>query len=106
MGKWDILIAEAYEIVQREQCPQCGLPKWICGNEDNAIQFRVVQDSCSAIAEKDKKHAFMTKNNKEIPPGVTLRPEPYMVDDKRQLIELREPYYRDRYLKSHPELAP
>ena len=106
MGKWDILVAEAYEIVQRERCGECRLPLWICHNEDNAVQFRVSVKSCVAMAEVDKKRASMTKGKKEMPAGTNLQPEPYMVDDSRQLIELREAYYKAEYEKAHPEIAP
>lgn len=92
-NKWDILVAEAYEIVQREKCGQCGLPRWVCQNDSQDIQFKVHQDSCFAMQKKDDKESLLTKNNKKIPAGTVLRPEPYATDG-RDLVEFREPYYR------------
>lgn len=92
-NKWDILVAEAYEIVQREKCGQCGLPRWICQNDSEDIQFKVHQDSCFAMQKKDDKETQLTKNDKKIPAGVVLRPEPY-ARDGRDLADFREPYYR------------
>lgn len=103
-GKWDLLLAEAYQILQDERCPQCGLYRWICGNDDEAVQFDVVEESCVAIAEKDKYIARKYKGDKSVPVGTVVKPQPYMVDDTRDLMELREPYYKAQYKKLHPEL--
>lgn len=105
-SKWDTLVAEAYEIVQREKCPQCGLPRWICGNDSEDVQFHVNQESCVAIVKKDEKEAQLTKVGKKVDSGTILRPEPYMVDKTRDLVELREPYYKAQYKKAHPAAEP
>lgn len=90
-NKWDILVAGAYEITQREKCGQCGLPRWMCQNDSNEIQFSIKKDECHAIAAKEKYEESHKKDKER--PGVSLRPEPKMAEG-RDPIELREPYYR------------
>jgi len=89
-NKWDILVAEAYEIVQREKCGQCGLPIWICRSDDEDIQFSIKRDTCHAIATKER---YEKKQKGDPDPGVSLRPEPKIADG-RDLADFREPYYR------------
>lgn len=102
-NKWDILVAEAYEIVQREKCGQCGLPVWVCRSDDEHIQFKMKRDTCHAIAKKseyEKKHQKDAENH-----AITIRPEPH-VTDGRDLIQFREPYYKSLYERNQdPESA-
>lgn len=87
----DRLIMEAYQIFLGELCPQCGQPRYICGNESNDIQFRVHEEYCSAKAAIDKREEANTKSKKNMS-GITLRPEAYSVDGI-DLVTYREPYY-------------
>lgn len=91
--------------MQDERCPQCGLPKYICQNEDNDVQFRVEEERCSAQAAEDNyrnpSRGRKGGKEKEIPAGVALRPVPY-TDSGRPLSELREPYY-EALLKARKE---
>lgn len=101
-SKWDYVTAEGYEIVQRERCPQCGLPRWVCGSDDERIQFRIKKDSCAAI-EKKAAHEERHKKDKD-EPGLTIRPEPYTTDDS-DLIDFREPYYRALAVRKEADLV-
>ena len=91
-NRWDRLVAEAYEMYKSERCTQCGLPRWICHNESNEVQFHVDEDQCFAIVAKDRVEG--RDKDKTTPPGTVLRPRPYLVDGK-ELITLRDQYYVD-----------
>lgn len=90
----DLTIAEAYHIMQSERCQQCGLPKWICHNEDSDIYFKTVDDTCFATRELESIDESKRKNKKYSPPkGVRVRPEPHTFSKKPFDPEMREKYY-------------
>lgn len=64
-----------------------------CRQQDENIQFKIKRDTCYAIAAKERKQEILTKGDNEIPPGVTLRPEPYTLDGA-EFSTLRQPYYK------------
>lgn len=85
----DVLVMQAYQIVLDEQCQQCGLPRWLCRNEDPRLQVKVKFDDCYAANEvkaAEKKHA-----DDDTKPGVAF-PEFYTTDGS-QLSEYRALYY-------------
>jgi hypothetical protein len=86
-SKWDILLAQAYQILEDERCPQCGLPRYICQNDDRDIDFRVETEQCAAMEKKesfeqreqekrDKKKGRNGESPKA-PSGVIVKPQPY-----------------------------
>ena len=92
--KWDILLANAHQILEKERCAQCGLPRYICHTEDEGVHFDVEVDTCDAkkaIHFYEKNHSG--KNGYVAPPGTVLRPVPVMNDPERDLTELRIPFY-------------
>lgn len=92
--KWDLLLAEAYQILQDERCSQCGLPRYICHSEDAGVHFDIEVDACDAkkaIAIYEKNRGG--KDGYQPPPGTQLFPRPVMDDPARDLTELRRPYY-------------
>lgn len=93
-GKWDLLLAEAYQIFLDECCKQCGLPKYMCHSEDPDMQFVVETDVCEAkkaVALYEKNHSG--KNGYEAPAGTQLIPRPIMADPERDFSDLRTPFY-------------
>lgn len=93
--KWDILLANAHQILENERCNQCGLPRYICHTEDEGVHFDVEVDFCGAkqeLARYEKNHGG--KNGYTPPPGSQLRPVPVMEDPERDFAELRTPYYQ------------
>jgi hypothetical protein len=98
-SKWDLLIAEAYEIMQRERCGQCGLPRWICHNQE-VDHFAVVPDVCFAKREIDSaQEAEKTQRGAKPKLGVTYRPEA-RTGERKPLsadVDFRERYYRAEY---------
>lgn len=98
-GKWDVLLAKAYQRFLNELCPQCGLPKYICHNSDNRIQFRVKTDACesSAAAEREQERLTDAKTKTY---GRRLYGEPYLTADAlaegAELSDFRKPYLAER----------
>lgn len=92
----DFLLLEAYQILEEERCQQCGLPRYICHNESSDVRFRIVEDTCAAMVEKDMYEEQKRGSDKDYraPAGTTLRPEPYAVDG-RDLTTFRTQYYLD-----------
>lgn len=87
----DVLIMQAYQILEDERCGQCGLPRWICHNEDPKLQVRVLEDYCFVRAEIEQRD----EDTKEKPKGTVLYPEMYHRDNL-PLHKLRESYYEQR----------
>ena len=52
-NKHDFLLLEAYQILEEERCGQCGLPKYICHSEDPEVRFRIEEDQCAAMVDKE-----------------------------------------------------
>lgn len=95
--KWtthDFLLLQAYQILQDERCGQCGLPRYICHNDDPRIRVRVEEDSCAIKGAVESRERMNSKNKNYVAPvGTQLQPEPY-TSDGSDLVSFREPYYR------------
>lgn len=95
-GRWDFLLAKAYQRYLDEKCPQCGQPIYICHSADSRVEFKAVKDECFAMAEVERKQASLSKDKKDhgvrYVPELNLRPA-----DGEDLdpSDLRLPYYRD-----------
>lgn len=94
-NKHDFLILEAYQILEDERCGQCGLPRYICHSEDNEVRFRIEEDTCAAMVDKEAYEEQKRGSNSDYKPplGTRLHPVPYM-NDGTDFTRLREPYYR------------
>lgn len=99
-SKLDIVLAEAYQILENERCGQCGLPKYICQNASNDIDFHIEEEECHAIAAKEKHEKRKAGRNKksEPKPGVAVTYSPYTLSGK-PLTSYRGEYYEDRAKK-------
>lgn len=97
----DFNLLEAIGTLEAERCHQCGLPRYICHNDDADLDFRVLEDDCRAIVAKDAyeegERAAGGENYKP-PVGTTLRPEPYLISGGDPAT-LRNSYYENEYLK-------
>lgn len=92
-NEYDFLLLEAYQILESERCGQCGLPRYICHNDSNEIQFSLAEDTCHAKAKIDERNrADSKRTNFEPPAGTVLVPEPRSTEGK-ELIDYRQPYY-------------
>lgn len=55
-GKWtriDYLLVDAFYTMDREICPMCKNPIWLCHSTDNRIDFVIKTQTCYAQAEKE-----------------------------------------------------
>lgn len=91
--KWstlDVLIMQAWEILEAERCSQCGLPKWLCHNDDPLLQVRVKEDKCWVKPEIDE-HEKKRADDDDFRGGVAY-PEVYSRDEA-PLERFRDTYY-------------
>lgn len=98
----DILLAKSYQRFLNELCQQCGLPKYLCHNEDNRIQFRVVEDQCESQAAAERRQDDKSKSDTKSF-GVKVYSEPYLLDDAIQagleFSDFRRPYLMEQAKK-------
>jgi len=98
-GKWDFLLAKAYQRYLDELCPQCGMPVYICHIEDSRIEFKVRRDKCFATEQVEIKQRQATAGDKKPEPGVRFAPEPVVLDlgdgKDLELSDFRRPYFRE-----------
>jgi hypothetical protein len=54
---YDYRLLEALSIIEREKCPTCGNPVWLCHSYDNTIEFevKVGNDYAKAAIEEYEK---------------------------------------------------
>ena len=95
-GRWDIVLSKAYQRFVNELCVQCGLPKYICHNDDNRIQFKVSRDECASSAMAEKAQEELSK--KEFKSyGIRVFGEPFMtidaIEEGLELSDFRKPYF-------------
>ena len=90
--KWDILLAKAYQIMEAERCGQCGLPRWICYNDDSDILFDIEEDTCFAKRELDSLADGRGPDYKA-PFGNQERPVPKRYSGGKFDAEVREAFY-------------
>ena len=101
MSKWDIVLMEAHNLLSAERCHQCGLPRWICNNASNDIDFRMEKEVCFATQAKQKYEDTQEKKRSgrkgkagEAPVGEAVTPVPYLRSGE-PLSTLREPFWEE-----------
>lgn len=105
-SKWDFLCGEAYAGVIAERCPQCGLPRWLCHNEDGDIGMKIVKDTCFGIKELETvEEKKSNKKGYKAPKGEKSRPEPWSYSGKPFDGTTREAFYKNEWEKLHPDEA-
>lgn len=72
----DYALATAYETLESEKCPKCGVPAWFAYSENNAIAFEHDHIDCAACAWDEQN----TGKNEKKKPGQTkfVKPVPEM----------------------------
>jgi len=103
--EWDFLCVEAHKGVLNERCPHCGMPVWVCRNEDADIGFKIVEDTCFALRELETiDEAKSSKKNYKAPKGAKARPEAYRYSNSEVFTgEMREAYYKAKWEQDNPE---
>ena len=97
----DFLLHEAYAILESERCNQCGIPRYICHNDDPNVEFEMVEDSCVATARKDQfeeSERLAGGDNYKIPAGTTVRPNAFLVDGGDPA-SVRDSFYQKEWEK-------
>jgi len=98
-SKWDIVLLEAFEILEQERCGKCGTPKYLAYNDSDDILFRVHEETCHACAaiERHDRDGLESRKNKDggyddPEPGIMAVPIAwsYTTDE---LGSYRGPYY-------------
>lgn len=91
--------------MQDERCSQCGLPRWICHNEDGDVSFKVIEDTCFAKRELEIVDENKSKKNKKYKPpkGTVARPEPFTFSGRALDGVFRDAYYEAEYEKRNPD---
>ena len=101
-GRWDIVLAKAYQRFLNELCQQCGLPKYMCHTDDNRIQFKATRDECASSAVAERVQEQMSKNdNRDY--GVRVFGEPFLtldaVEDGMEMSDFRKLYFIEQAKK-------
>ena len=88
----DVMILQAYQIMEDERCAQHGGPAWLCDHSDPKLQVRIKESSCYAKRELEiAEDARKDKDDK----GVVLVPEFYDLDG-RPLESFRATYRAEK----------
>ena len=99
--EYDFLLHEAYAILESERCHQCGMPQYICHNDDPNVEFDMVEDSCKATERKDQyeeAERLAGGEKYKIPAGTTIRPNAFLVDGGDPA-SVRDAYYKAEWDK-------
>lgn len=51
--KYDFALAEAFQILEDEKCPKCGVPIWHAFSENNEIEFDLEHVDCYSCEHKE-----------------------------------------------------
>lgn len=99
-GRWDIVLAKAYQRFLNELCQQCGLPTYICHTNDNRIGFKPSRDECAATAAAERAQADAAKPGASPQYGVRLYGKPYLIEEAvaegMEFSDFRKPYLLER----------
>lgn len=93
----DVLVMQAYEILEAERCPDCGYYTWICQSTDPHVDWKVEEvkacDAKIAVKEFDERRK---SKNKDEDDGARGRPIPSIRNDAFPLSDLRQRYYDEK----------
>ncbi len=96
----DIVLMTAYQILQDEKCPKCGLFIWQCQSDDWQLDVKIREHYCYVEDELDKAREKHHKA-KDAKKGISFYPEPTRRDNK-PLNSMRPAYY-DKLRKEREE---
>jgi hypothetical protein len=74
--KWDAALAIAFETIEKEKCPKCGVPIWYAYSEDSSIAFKHDHVDCHACAFDEVE----SKKIRNPQPGRTMFVTPVLED--------------------------
>lgn len=73
----DFKLLEAYEILQRETCANCGNPTWLCRHDDDDLQWEIRTSVCRSELAVTKWMNLNRKKGKK--DGENVYAVPYML---------------------------
>jgi hypothetical protein len=92
----DKKLAVAFQILDDETCPDCGIPIWIGHNDAEDIVFEIKSRVCYSCAQvendRDKRE---NKKNKRKP----TKGEKHFLSDETKIIHSREEFYKSESAK-------
>jgi hypothetical protein len=96
-NEYDHLLMQAYKQARAEDCPNCGLPRYLCNNGANDIQFKTEKFDCKAsqAIEKAKKRDY---GDDGPPADIQYVATPYSTTG-RPLVDYRYEYYKDQMVQ-------
>lgn len=101
-GRWDTVLAKAYQRFLNELCQQCGGPRYLCHTDDNRVQYKIGRDECASMAVSERAQEELAKKDTKNY-GVKLFGEPYLTDEAKaegvEFSDLRRPYLIERAKK-------
>lgn len=106
-GRWNDLdfdCIEAYQQIEAERCRQCGQYRWICQNEDQDIDFDVMEVTCFAMRRVKEFEEGSKKTDKQRW-GVTLQPVARTTSGAEIGAETRTAFYDAEYAKQQEREA-
>lgn len=62
----DYNLAIAYETIEMEKCPKCGVPIWWAYSEDNTIKFEHEHIDCESCKFDEQEKEKLRKNKQEV----------------------------------------
>lgn len=86
----DFKLLEAYQIMQDEQCPQCGNPIWLCRSDSADIEWTVQGSRCYATKrieehrDEKKKKDNKAKSDERAEWGVQYFPNARVVKPRAE----------------------
>jgi hypothetical protein len=83
-------LAQAYQTIEDEKCPKCGVPIWHAYSEDNIIEFELDHIDCYACAHKDEAEE---KEKKKTPGRTTFVKAKSALEDEP--LPTREDFWRE-----------
>lgn len=75
----DKKLAVAWHTLNKQTCPKCGQPLWICRSEDRNLTFKVKKGLCYATKALEDKRNADEKAKRSLKPGEFYYAEPSML---------------------------
>lgn len=75
----DYRLQDAMITMNREKCPKCGNPVWLCHSADNRIDFEPKINTCYATAEIAEKQKL---DREELGPGQYYYAKPVGIENE------------------------
>lgn len=99
--EYDFLLFEAYTLLQDELCGQCGMPRYLCHNDDRNLEIEILEDDCRtkvALHAYEEADRIAGGEDYKPPVGTTLRPRYFLIEGGDPAT-VRDGYYEGEHQK-------